>query len=142
MAPGAIPHPNRVPKQRFLSPKTCLRWWWHCRTFRGWRLPSLGFSRGRQYIGGRARSVDTQGAHTMWWRGQRWARAMAWCGRLPALLLLPFGLRVHDRKLGTLGFVSSNSENIFCTTFLKYKNSRKQELALWHLVNRLVPENA
>ena len=39
-------------------------------------------------------------------------------------------------------FVSSNSENISRTTFLKYKNSRKQELVLLHLVNRLVPENA
>src|SRR4051812_47703956 len=39
-------------------------------------------------------------------------------------------------------FVPFNSENIFYTTFLKHKNSRKQELALWHLVNRLVPENA
>jgi hypothetical protein len=64
------------------------------------------------------------------------------CGRLPALLCLPFGLRVCDSKIGTSGFVSSNSENIFCTTFLKYKNNIKQELALWHLVNRLVPENA
>jgi hypothetical protein len=45
-------------------------------------------------------------------------------------------------KIGGLAFVSSNSENISCPTFLKYKNSRKQELALWHLVNRLVPENA
>jgi hypothetical protein len=45
-------------------------------------------------------------------------------------------------KIGGLAFVSSNSENISCTTFLKYKNNRKQELALWHLVNRLVPENA
>jgi hypothetical protein len=45
-------------------------------------------------------------------------------------------------KIGGLAFVSSDSENISCTTFLKYKNSRKQELALWHLVNRLVPENA
>jgi hypothetical protein len=45
-------------------------------------------------------------------------------------------------KIGVLAFVSSNSENIFCTTFLKYENSRKQELVLWHLVNRLVPENA
>jgi hypothetical protein len=45
-------------------------------------------------------------------------------------------------KIGTLGFVSSNSENISCVTFLKHKNSRKQELALWHLVNRLVPKNA
>jgi hypothetical protein len=42
-------------------------------------------------------------------------------------------------KIGGLAFVSSNSKNIFCITFLKYKNSRKQELALWHLVNRLVP---
>jgi hypothetical protein len=45
-------------------------------------------------------------------------------------------------KIGGLAFVSSNSENISCITFLKYKNSRKQELALWHLVNRLVSENA
>jgi hypothetical protein len=45
-------------------------------------------------------------------------------------------------KIGGLAFISSNSENISCITFLKYKNSRKQELALWHLVNRLVPENA
>jgi hypothetical protein len=44
-------------------------------------------------------------------------------------------------KIGGLAFVLSNSENISCTTFQKYKNSRKQELALWHLVNRLVPEN-
>jgi hypothetical protein len=47
-----------------------------------------------------------------------------------------------SRKIGSLAFVSSNSENISCVTFHKYKNSRKQELALWHLVNRLVPENA
>ena len=45
-------------------------------------------------------------------------------------------------KIGGLALVSSNFENISCTTFLKYKNSRKQELALWHLVNRLFPENA
>jgi hypothetical protein len=45
-------------------------------------------------------------------------------------------------KIGVLAFVSSNFENLSCITFLKYKNSRKQELALWHLVNRLVPENA
>jgi hypothetical protein len=45
-------------------------------------------------------------------------------------------------KKGGLAFVSSNSENISYITFLKYKNSRKQELALWHLVNMLVLENA
>jgi hypothetical protein len=47
-----------------------------------------------------------------------------------------------SEKIGGLAFVSSNSENISCITFLKYKNSKKQELALWHLVNRLVLENA
>ena len=46
-----------------------------------------------------------------------------------------------SRKIGGWVLVSSNSENISRTTFLKYKNRRKQELALWHLVNRLVPEN-
>jgi hypothetical protein len=45
-------------------------------------------------------------------------------------------------KIGGLAFVSSNSKNISYVTFMKYKNSRKQELALWHLINRLVPENA
>jgi hypothetical protein len=55
----------------------------------------------------------------------------------PGLLRLSFGLRLRVRS-----FVLSNSENISCITFLKYKNSRKQELALWHLVNMVVPENA
>ena len=85
-------------------------------------------------------SVGAQGAHTIWWCGQG-GRAAIWCCPL-APLQVSFGLRVRDSKIGTSGFVSSNSENISRTTFLKYKNSRKQELALWHLVNRLVPENA
>jgi hypothetical protein len=43
---------------------------------------------------------------------------------------------------GQLALVSSNSENISCVTFLKHKKQQKnRELALWHLVNRLVPEN-
>src|SRR3954462_5506099 len=39
-------------------------------------------------------------------------------------------------------FVPYNAENISCTTFRKYQNSRNQELSLWNFVNRLVPENA
>ena len=35
----------------------------------------------------------------------------------------------------------SNSENISRTTFLKPKTAENRELALGHLVNRLVPEN-
>jgi hypothetical protein len=87
-------------------------------------------------------SDGDQGAHTIGRRGQGWGHATLWCGRLLALLCLSFELRLRVSKIGTLAFVSSISENISCITFLKYKNSRKQELALWHLVNRLVPENA
>jgi hypothetical protein len=64
------------------------------------------------------------------------------CGALVApsnsssvLWKLPGKIRLQE-------LVSSNSENIFCVAFLKHKNSRKQELALWRLVNRLVPKNA
>jgi hypothetical protein len=71
-----------------------------------------------------------QGAHTRWWRGQGWTNATRWCGHLMALFRLCFGLRLVSGKIGTLGFVSSNSEDISYVTFLKHKNSRKQELAL------------
>jgi hypothetical protein len=55
--------------------------------------------------------VGDQGAHTMGRRDQG-AHATTRCGRLVALLRLPFGLRERVRKIGTLAFVSSNSENI------------------------------
>jgi hypothetical protein len=45
-------------------------------------------------------------------------------------------------KIRLLELVSSNSENISCVAFLKHKTAENRELALWHLVNRLVPENA
>jgi hypothetical protein len=59
-----------------------------------------------------------------------------------ALLRMSFWLRLHPRKIRLWAFVSSNSKKLSCKTFLKHKNSRKQELALRHCVNRLVPENA
>jgi hypothetical protein len=43
-------------------------------------------------------------------------------------------------KIGGSAFVSPNFENISCVAFLKHKNSRKQELTLWHVVSRLVPK--
>jgi hypothetical protein len=76
------------------------------------------------------------------WRGQGVARAMGWCGRPLVPLCLIFGLRLVSGKIGILAFVSSNSENISYVAFLKHKNSKNRELALWRLVNRLVPENA
>jgi hypothetical protein len=41
-------------------------------------------------------------------------------------------------KIRLQELVSSDSENISCVALLKHKN---RELALWRLVNRLVPEN-
>ena len=38
-------------------------------TFRGWRFRYLGFSREREFIGERTRSVGAWGAHTMPRRG-------------------------------------------------------------------------
>jgi hypothetical protein len=111
-------------------------------TFHGWRLRSLGFSRLSEFIGGRARSVGARGAHTIGWHGQGLGHATTWCGRLDARLRLSFGPRLRVSKIGTLAFVSSNSENISYSKNLKMKNSTKQELTLWHLVNRLVLENA
>jgi hypothetical protein len=62
-------------------------------------------------------------SHSM--RGLGVARAMAWRGRPLAPLRLCFGLRLVSGKIGTSAFVSSNSENISCVTFVKHKNSRK-----------------
>jgi hypothetical protein len=59
-----------------------------------------------------------------------------------APLCLIFGLREASVKIGGLAFVLSNSENISCVTFLKQKTAENRELALWHIVNRLVLENA
>jgi hypothetical protein len=93
------------------------------------------FCRG-EYIDERAASGGGPGAHTTPRRGQGVAHAMGWCGRLLAPLCHA------PEKIGTLAFVSSNSENILCVAFLKHKNYRNRELALWRLVNRLVLENA
>jgi hypothetical protein len=75
-----------------------------------------------------------------------WARPGAgprplWCGQPLVPLRLIFGLCEASIKIGGSAFVSSNSENISCVTFLKHKTAKNRELALWHLVNRLVPEN-
>ena len=45
MAPGAIPRPGRVPKQRLLSPESCFGNGGRDGTFPGWRPIHLGFSR-------------------------------------------------------------------------------------------------
>jgi hypothetical protein len=70
-------------------------------------------------------SEGTRVAHTISWHGLGSTRAMVWCGQPLAPLWLSFGLYLVSGKLGGSAFVSSNSENISCVTFLKHKNSRK-----------------
>jgi hypothetical protein len=79
---------------------------------------------------------------TTWWCGQGLAHATPWCCWPLAPLCLYFILCLVSGKIGTSAFVSSNSKNISCVTFLKHKTTENRELALWHLVNRLVLENA
>ena len=93
-------------------------------------------------MGGEARSVDARGAHTTPRCDQRGPAPRAGVATSAPVFISPSDSCFGTVKIGTSAFVSSNSENISCITFLKYKNSRKQELALWHLVNRLVPKNA
>src|SRR3954447_20050840 len=87
-------------------------------------------------------------SEALWWaqtaprRGPGLGRTWVASGHLAAPLRLSFRHSLRYVILRYWQFVPCNSEKICCTTFLKYKNSRKQELALWHLFNRLVPENA
>jgi hypothetical protein len=82
----------------------------------------LGCSRRGEYIGGRAMAGGGPGGLTTWWRGLGVGRPTPWCGCPLAPLRLCFGLRLVSGKIGTSAFVSSNSENISCVTFLKHKN--------------------
>ena len=105
-------------------------------TFRGFLLGCPGFSRGGEYMGEEAESEAPWWAQTQArrgpWAGRAWALSGHLAGLLAGLLLLPFWLQLRHGKIRHWDFIPCNSENICCTTFLKYKNSRKQELALRH----------
>ena len=102
----------------------------------------LGFLVWGVYVGERAKSVAPRGAHTWSSRGQGCCRASTWWRRLGGHFVSCSAFwNVPDEKL-TSEKKSSNSENISLSTFLKPKTAENRELALWHLVNRLVPENA
>ena len=103
-------------------------------TLRGFLLGCPGFSRGGEYMGEEAESEAPWWAQTEGRRGPRAGRAWPLSGHVAGSLLFPFWLRLRNGKISHWDFVPCNSENICCTTFLKYKNSRKQELALRHLL--------
>jgi hypothetical protein len=85
----------------------------------------LDFSRRVDFIGEGASSGGGPGGLTMGGHGQGLGRAPLWFGKPLALLYLIVGLREASVKIEGSAFVSSNSENISCVTFLKHKNSRK-----------------
>ena len=55
---------------------------------------------------------------------------------------MPSGFRKLPEVLFMEEKILSDSDDIFRVGFLKPKTAENRELALWHLVNRLVPENA
>jgi hypothetical protein len=97
-----------------------------CSMFLGKAIRPLGFSRRGVFIGEGALSGGGPGGLTMGGCGQGLGHAPLWCGQPVAPLRLIFGLREASVKIGGLALVSSNFENIFCVTFLKHKNNRKQ----------------
>jgi hypothetical protein len=87
----------------------------------------LGFSRRGVFIGKGAASEVDQGVSPLGGAGQGQAmpphgEAGPWLGSVSSLVF--WKLRLIS---GCSAFVSSNSENISCVTFLKHKNSKKQE---------------
>ena len=91
------------------------------------RKGSLGGARGGPTIGGRAPPLG---------------RAARWGGAPRAPLWSLSGSLEVSVKYKTLGVDFVQFREYFLCRISKTKNSRKQELTLRHLVNRLVPENA
>jgi hypothetical protein len=93
--------------------------------FCGKEIRPLGFSCQGDFIGERALSEGGPPDLTMGWRGQGLGRAPAVVSLAPGPPRLIFGLHETSVKIEGSAFVSSNSENISCVTFLKHKISRK-----------------
>ena len=121
------------------------RWDWRRRrlskVFRIVALGTRGFAtKALSRRKGNARA--TRGPHTPGPRGQDLGRAALLWRRLVAPLPFPLGLLEASCKNRTLGVDFVQFREYFLTRISETKNSRKQQLALRHLVNRLVPENA
>jgi hypothetical protein len=82
----------------------------------------LGFSRRGVFIGEGAASEVDRGGLTHTGRGQGLGRAALLCGGSLPLSVSSSVLWKLRYISGCLAFVSSNSENISCVTFLKHKN--------------------
>ena len=95
-----------------------------------------------EFIGERWASGNRWGHQAIARRGPTLGHALLWCGALGAPPQVPSGLQDLLDLLFMVELISSDSEDISCLGFLKQKTAENTELAMWHLVNRLVPENA
>ena len=108
-------------------------------TFRGIWSFLLEFLRRVEYIGEGWAPGASQGHHTPPGRGPTFGRALLGCGPLGAPPRVISGLQKLPDLLYSEEKIFSDFDDIFRVGFSKTKNSRNTELALGHLVNRLVP---
>jgi hypothetical protein len=118
MAPGALPRPGRVPEQRLLSPKICLRWRQCCGTILGKTPIDLGFFVRRLFIGGEAASEGHQGASPPPGAARR-GRATPWWACPLAPLRLSFGPRPSSGKNRSFGLRFVQFREYFLCSFSK-----------------------
>jgi hypothetical protein len=112
-----------------------------CSMFSRKEFGPLGFSHRREYIGERAMLGGGPRGHTPGGaaRGPHHQQVWPASGPPPALLWTPSSCQVI--KDFNLCFVQFR-EYFMCNFSETQKQQKNKELALWHLVNRLVPENA
>jgi hypothetical protein len=109
-------------------------------TFRGFLITPRRITPRGVYIGERVALGGSQGGHTLGRHGLGPGRAALWCGAHLAPLwpaLVPSSVFHWENDFRT--YLVQFREYFLCR-ISETKNSRKQELALRHLVNRLVPE--
>jgi hypothetical protein len=132
MAPGVLPHPDRVPEQRLLSPEICLRRRRRCGTALGKTPIHLGFSIGRLFIGEGVSSGGEPGGLTMGGRSQGLGRAPLWCGQPLAPLRLPFGPRPSSGQNRSFGLRFVQFREYFLCSFSE--TLKRQKTWNWHCV--------
>jgi hypothetical protein len=125
MAPGALPHPGRVPEQRLLSPEI-RRWRWQSYGTLSRKLPTPpGFSVPRLYIGEGASSGGCQGLLTHRGCGQGLGRAALVCGALVAPLRLLFGSLEASGKNKTSGTCFVQFQEYLLCSFSETQKQQK-----------------
>ncbi len=137
-----IPLSGRVPEEIFRTPRDGVDGGGVSGTFLVFWLSVLGFSDTKEYIGEEAASGEPGGGLPTPGRARRWGRAALWGGPPAGPLRLFFDVLEHSVENRAVGFCFVQFREYFLCRISETKNNRKQELALRHLVNRLVPENA